>query len=168
MVVIHPKKRANLSSELKFRTTRLKAFVWVGKDTKPVNAYSFVSDIKKRGVSLFSERKLPIGDTVLVAFDNETNKPFQAKISATRATPDPQSFPGGQKFAWKCNLAFQFSSQEEGQRFIEFYLALRQRVASQAIQVEEPNYKITGAADEDLDLSDITGEGSGEGGESAA
>ena len=80
MVVIHPKNRKNVNARLKFATTRILAFIFYDKDKTPHNCYCFVSDLSKRGVNLYLDRKLNVHSVSLIAFETAESQPFRAKV----------------------------------------------------------------------------------------
>lgn len=153
MGVIQPKKKQNLNNELKFRTTRVRVYVWIGKDPQPIAGYAFVNEVKKKAVAVYVSRKLPISDVVMVAFDREDAQPFRAKITGNESKQDKKTLQTHDS-DWKTSLGFEFASEAEAKRYIEFYLELRQRTAQRARQVKQSNYSIVEGKGDGFDIDD--------------
>lgn len=160
MNVINPKKKDNLSAELKFRTTRVRVFAWMGKDPNPVVGYAFVSDIKKKAVAVYFPRKFPVADMVLVAFENDKAKPFPAKVTGNKSLADEKHGLGKEEnFNWKTSFVLEFVSEDEAKLYLDFFSELRARISTFARDVKQQNYNIKeGSADDglgDLDLENL-------------
>jgi hypothetical protein len=172
MSVIQPKNKANLNLELKFRTTRVKTFVWIGKDTEPVLGYAFVSEVKKQAVATFLPRKLQITSIVLISFEEKDAQPFRAKVVRNQSQADKRNLQNASS-DWKSSLTFEFSSDEEAERYLEFFVKLRNETAVLAHPDKQPKYKIVDGKTDDMNLDDALagmdlGGDKPEGGESAA
>lgn len=154
MGIIQPKNKGNLNLELKFNTTRVKVFIWVGKDAEPVVCYAFVSEIKKQGISVFATRKLQITSVVLVSFDTKESQPFRAKVTRNQSRVEKRNLQNNSS-DWKCTLAFEFASEEECKRYLTYFTELRRNTAMLAPTDTQPNVKIVDGKTEETNLDDV-------------
>lgn len=168
MPIINPKSKENLAAELKFRTTRVRVYVWLGKDPKPIEGYAFVSDVKKKAVSGFFSRRFPMGDIALVGFENHSAKPFRAKVMGNKSVADDKHGIPKEKYTWKSQFEFAFASEDESKLYSSFFQDLRSRTAAFAKAVEQPEYKITEKDPKADPIDDINLDGSNSEGDKGA
>lgn len=154
MTVIQPKKRKNLDNELKFRTTRLRVFVWVGKDPQPIKGHAFVNEVKKKGLAIYASRKLPLHTVVMVAFEDENAKPFRAKVLGNESKAENQALAKESQNNWKISFAFEFPAESEAKRYGEFWQGLRRKIAMLARPVKQANYEIVDGKDDDSEIDE--------------
>lgn len=163
MGIIQPKKKQNLNNELKFRTTRVRVFVWIGKDKKPIVGYAFVNEVKKKAVAALLSRKLPAADIVMIAFDSEESQPYRAKVVGNQSKHDQKNLQSTEA-DWRVSFQFEFASEPEAKRYIDYYLDLRQRTAMFARDVKQSNYSIVENKNDGIEgldeaIADIDDEG---------
>jgi hypothetical protein len=132
MSLIHrPERNEKRSQErLRLTTYRLRVFLWPedGECLERYDGFSFVSDFSFGGVGLYLATKIAVGESVRVAFDSPEGPTFKAIVAWENRISYRQQFLGHDSLSHRLGLKFQFGTEAERQRYLEYFEQLKARV----------------------------------------
>jgi hypothetical protein len=128
--VHHPGRDGRSAQErLRLTTFRLKVFIWVsGAEGDPQEGFGFASDFSSSGVGVYLGQRIAPASSVRLAFESAVSTTYKGVVMWANRFSLRQQFIGHESLSYRMGLRFQFGSEAERRRYLDYREEVKQRI----------------------------------------